>query len=85
MLFAITAKGLPVDIHAEGLAWGCEDLASAMTSALRKWTFVPARDSEGRAITVQVAMPVRVVRNAGAGQAIASVNLESPKLVRPLL
>ena len=51
--------------------------ANRMKEAVETWSFEPAYDNDGNAITVKVVMPIKVVKKAGKTTALASLTLDT--------
>ncbi|MCZ6672684.1 MAG: hypothetical protein O7C75_07070 [Verrucomicrobia bacterium] len=80
MIFNINADGRTTNIHKEVHSPEQEvnDLGETMKMAIRSWHFEPARDKDGNAIAIKLALPVKVVKNGGNAHEYASLAFAKP-------
>lgn len=84
MIFRIGADGRPQCIYSNGndsQKSHFRSLESAMRAVLPYWRFEPALDKDGNAISVKVALPVRIVNKDKEGVSYASIALAKPTIL----
>ena len=75
MVFKIKANGHTTDIHSKEAFPDAQDLAAVMANVIRFWKFKPALNKEGKAISVSVELPVKVVGPEQGNLAFAAIKL----------
>ena len=78
MLFTVTEKGQAIHIRSSKPFSDSPTLVGAMSQVLQVWKFEPALDARGKAVTVKVRMPVKVIKRAEESLAVVSLKLDTP-------
>ena len=80
MIFNIKADGRTSNIRSKD-SFQVRDLSATMKHVIEHWEFEPALNKDGNPVSVQVTLPVKVVRSEANAKQYASLAMAKPTTV----